>query len=242
MFFLDIIWSVGFGASFAAAATKQLSQERFPLVNRYFLYNLLFLSLLFVPSAIYLMWAFPAWKTMFLISDLHVPAFMPALLAFTSVFVGILGFWLAYHFIRSNNEACIYFHARSHNWNYTHTLLWGLLVSEKDFSIQSEYLLSRALWVGCHVANTDDKKEYAHYLWTASYVTLFGAMGFGHERLLYVGDYHDWHMGREYAAYSSNSYETREGVRERERQRGRMWECGRYFLTVGTLIRNKCGT
>lgn len=141
MFFLDIIWSVGFGASFAAAATKQLSQERFPLVNRYFLYNLLFLSLLFVPSAIYLMWAFPAWKTMFLISDLHVPAFMPALLAFTSVFVGILGFWLAYHFIRSNNE------------------------------------------------------EYAHYLWTASYVTLFGAMGFGHERLLYVGDYHDWHMG-----------------------------------------------
>jgi len=100
---VDIFWTYALGASFAASAGRQLKEEvengNSPFDTRYFLKTLLFLSILFVPSGVCLLWAFPGWETMFA-GDRNLPAWLVTLFCVTNITQGILGYWVAYKLVQ----------------------------------------------------------------------------------------------------------------------------------------------
>lgn len=100
---VDIFWTYALGASFAASAGRQLKEKAeegiSPFDTRYFLKNLLFLSILFVPSGVCLLWAFPGWETMFA-GDRNLPAWLVTLFCVTNITQGILGYWVAFQLVK----------------------------------------------------------------------------------------------------------------------------------------------
>jgi hypothetical protein len=92
---VDIFWSYALGAGFAVTHAWQLEAERkamrSPFDHRSFRNTLLFLSCIFVPSGLYLVWAFPSWETMH-VGDKDMPAWLVTLFGVTNVTQGILGF------------------------------------------------------------------------------------------------------------------------------------------------------
>lgn len=64
--------------------------------NEYFLKNLLFLSLLFVPSGAVLLWSNPSWETMQVGKYETIPQWLVGIFSTTNVTQGILGFYLTY--------------------------------------------------------------------------------------------------------------------------------------------------
>jgi hypothetical protein len=121
---VDIFWSYAIGAGFSLAAYRQLQQlgsgvsvnraktakrvadksarnriisKPNPFENAYFIKSLLYLALLFAPSGIYLLWAFPSWETMHVFADkAAIPAWLVVIFAITNVTQGILGYWVTY--------------------------------------------------------------------------------------------------------------------------------------------------
>lgn len=125
---VDIIWGYAFGATFAAGAARQLKKERQPFNNKYYVHVLLFLSIFFAPSGLYLLWQFPHWETMQVAwrhSDL--PAWLVVLFAVTNITQGILGYWVGYKLIRSGN-----FYGAHLNWIISWILFWSVLVMGWD--------------------------------------------------------------------------------------------------------------
>jgi len=113
---VDVFWTFAIGSSFAVAASKQLKKEEKPLDNRYFLKTLLFLSILFVPSGAYLISQHPGWETMFALYPYLVDVenasrgvipqsagILNVVFAMTNILCGILGFYLAFKFIKKDN-------------------------------------------------------------------------------------------------------------------------------------------
>ena len=96
---VDVFWSYAIGAGMACAAYRQLEQEKKPARTHFFLKTVIYLSVLFAPSGIYLLWNFPGWETMFA-GDRNLPAWLVMLFAVTNVTQGILGFYVAYRLIR----------------------------------------------------------------------------------------------------------------------------------------------
>jgi len=98
---VDVFWSYALGASFAASASRQLKKEKQPFNSIYFTYTLLYLSCIFAPSGIYLLWNFPHWETMQVAtSHMDIPAWLVVLFSITNITQGILGFWISYLFIK----------------------------------------------------------------------------------------------------------------------------------------------
>ncbi len=104
---VDVFWSYAIGAGFAASASKQIKKEYDTakdtgwFQSKYFVYNVLFLACLFAPSGVYLLWDFPQWETMQVAaSHASIPAWLVTLFAFTNVTLGVLGYWVAYSFIK----------------------------------------------------------------------------------------------------------------------------------------------
>jgi hypothetical protein len=64
--------------------------------NRFFLKNLLFLSLLFVPSGAVLLWSNPSWETMQVGKYETIPQWLVGIFSTTNVTQGLLGFFLTY--------------------------------------------------------------------------------------------------------------------------------------------------
>ncbi|RJP29891.1 MAG: hypothetical protein C4536_11110 [Actinobacteria bacterium] len=64
--------------------------------NEYFLKNLLFLSLLFVPSGAVLLWSNPSWETMQVGRYETIPQWLVGIFSTTNVTQGLLGFYLTY--------------------------------------------------------------------------------------------------------------------------------------------------
>ena len=95
---VDIFWTYALGAGFAAAAGRQLKETtdkgNCPFETPYFLRTLLYLSILFAPSGVCLLWAFPGWETMFA-GDRNLPAWLVILFCVTNITQGILGYWVA---------------------------------------------------------------------------------------------------------------------------------------------------
>ena len=98
---VDIFWSYALGASFSAAACRQLKDEKKPFQTSYFTYTLLYLSCIFAPSGIYLLWQFPHWETM-QVATCHgdIPSWLVVIFAVTNITQGILGFWVGSYFAR----------------------------------------------------------------------------------------------------------------------------------------------
>jgi hypothetical protein len=106
---VDVFWSYGIGAGFAYAAKPQLQRyEPTPnnggwLANPYFTRNLLYLSLLFAPSGLYLLLQFTQWETMQAL-DKDMPAWLVTAFAITNITQGMLGFWVTYKLIRAGRD------------------------------------------------------------------------------------------------------------------------------------------
>ena len=98
---VDVFWSYSLGASFAAAAARQLEKEESPFINKYFIYTILYLACIFAPSGIYLLWNFPHWETM-QVASTHgdLPAWLVVGFSVTNITQGILGFLVSWFFIK----------------------------------------------------------------------------------------------------------------------------------------------
>ncbi|MDV6234111.1 hypothetical protein CH379_000495 [Leptospira ellisii] len=117
---VDVFWAYGLGAGFAMAASRQIrkiqtstnrsdsdsaelksvgtpkNSELIPFwKTTYFLVNVLFLSLIFGPSGLYLVWQFTSWETMQVL-DKSMPGWLVTLFGFTNVSQGILAFWVVW--------------------------------------------------------------------------------------------------------------------------------------------------
>ncbi len=86
---VDVFWSFALGAGFAAAAARQLKDDDKPFESVYFIKTLLFMSLIFVPSGVILLWGFPEWETMQVGSYKTIPAWLAGLFVLTNVSQGI---------------------------------------------------------------------------------------------------------------------------------------------------------
>lgn len=109
---VDVFWAYAYGAGFSIAAFRQLKkmaedtavpQEKEPEVKRkslydnmYFVKALLYITVLFVPSGAYLLWAFPSWETMHVGTYETIPAWIVALFVMTIPLMFMLGFWVTY--------------------------------------------------------------------------------------------------------------------------------------------------
>jgi len=114
---VDVFWSYAFGAGFAMAAWRQLLHKPAPaegddstgndenslLGNRYFTSAVLYLAILFAPSGVVLLWAFPSWETMH-VWDRGLTAWLVAAFAVTNITQGILGFWIVKRLLRSGRH------------------------------------------------------------------------------------------------------------------------------------------
>ncbi len=102
---VDVFWSYGLGSGLALAARQKLKAEPNPWVNKYFVATLAWIALLFAPSGLYLLWAFPYWETMF-VATTHadLPAWLVTTFGFTNVSQGILGFYITYRLIRAGKD------------------------------------------------------------------------------------------------------------------------------------------
>ena len=79
---VDVVWGYAFGATFAAAAARQLEEIEDTFDNPYFTYTLAFLAILFAPSGLYLL-CYGVFR--FLVEFVRVP----------DAHIGYLGFgWL----------------------------------------------------------------------------------------------------------------------------------------------------
>ena len=85
---VDVFWSYALGAGFAITHAWQLEQERkanrSPFDHSSFRNTILFLACIFVPSGVYLVWAFPSWETMH-VGDRDMPAWLITAFALTNV-------------------------------------------------------------------------------------------------------------------------------------------------------------
>jgi hypothetical protein len=130
---VDVFWSYALGSSFALGAFRQLRKLReesgagegtyelkdmvdvMKIVreieagdstafnNEFFLKNLLFLSLLFVPSGSNLLWSNPNWETMQVGSYETIPGWLVSGFTITNVTQGILGFWVTWNHLMKGN-------------------------------------------------------------------------------------------------------------------------------------------
>lgn len=79
---------------------EDLKDEYGPgLNNEYSMKNLLFLSLLFVPSGSVLLWSNPSWETMQVGKYETIPQWLVGLFTTTNVTQGVLGFLVTYHYL-----------------------------------------------------------------------------------------------------------------------------------------------
>ena len=141
---VDVVWSYAFGATFAACAARQLKKEDKPFDNRWFVFTLLFLSILFAPSGLYLLWTHTQWETMQVAKTFtDLPAWLVTGFAVTNITQGILGFWVSYKLIRKGN----YYGAHA-NWMVAWILFWFILVCGWDCTGYQRFLYDMSVHNG----------------------------------------------------------------------------------------------
>jgi len=100
----DLFFSYGLASGLAIAASSKLKAEPHPLVNKYFVATILWLSLLFVPQILYLMKRFPAWESMFVArSYADYPPWFMSLYPIATVIIGMLGFQVTNILLKKGN-------------------------------------------------------------------------------------------------------------------------------------------
>ncbi|MDY6904944.1 MAG: hypothetical protein SWH61_09675 [Thermodesulfobacteriota bacterium] len=150
---VDIVWSYAFGATFAACAARQLKKQASAFNNRFYVFTLLFLAILFAPSGLYLLWEHPQWETMQVARTIHdLPAWLVTLFAVTNITQGILGFWVSFKLIQKGH-----FYGAHANWMVAWIIFWFLLVCGWDCTGYQRFLYDMSvnggqLWTeGAHM-------------------------------------------------------------------------------------------
>jgi hypothetical protein len=141
---VDVVWAYAFSSGFAACAARQLEKEEKPFNNKWYTFNLLFLSLLFAPSGIYLLWQFVQWETMQVATTFtDLPAWLVCGFAITNITQGILGYWVSYKFIKKKN-----YYAAHANWMWSWILFWFILVCGWDCTGYQRFLYDASVHNG----------------------------------------------------------------------------------------------
>lgn len=141
---VDIIWGYAFGAGFAACASRQLGKQETPFNNKWYTFTLLFLSIFFAPSGLYLLWQFVQWETMQVATTFtDLPAWLVCGFAVTNVTQGILGYWVSYKFIKKKN-----YYAAHANWMWAWILFWFVLVCGWDCTGYQRFLYDASVHNG----------------------------------------------------------------------------------------------
>ena len=128
---VDVFWTYALGAGFAVAAGRRLTREKSEegidaLSSNVFRDTLLFLAILFAPSGVWLLWAFPSWETMH-VGDRDLPVWLVGAFAITNITQGILGYWVAYKLIEKGKAYLGYL-----QWVAGYFLLWFILIHGWD--------------------------------------------------------------------------------------------------------------
>ncbi|KAK5828040.1 hypothetical protein F5H01DRAFT_375792 [Linnemannia elongata] len=127
---VDVFWSFSFGAVFAAcsAGTLKNTPESQFWATPSFVYTLLFLSLIFAPSGLYLLWDNPGWESMYLLGDKNeIHALLPTVFAFTNVLLGIIGYYVTYRSIRRHHEETVLYMGMNKYWIHAYTCFCAIL-------------------------------------------------------------------------------------------------------------------
>ncbi|ABW67121.1 hypothetical protein [Desulfosudis oleivorans] len=141
---VDVVWAYAFGAGFAACAARQLDKQEKPFTNKWYTFTLLFLSILFAPSGIYLLWQFVQWETMQVATTFtDLPAWLVCGFAVTNITQGILGFYITWLFIRRKN-----YYAAHANWMWAWILFWFILVCGWDTTGYQRFLYDASVHDG----------------------------------------------------------------------------------------------
>ncbi|KAF9584439.1 hypothetical protein BGW38_006456 [Lunasporangiospora selenospora] len=143
---VDVFWSFSFGAIFAAASAGTLKTEERFWSTPSFVYTLLFLSLIFAPSGLYLLWDNPGWESMFVLGDKNeIHAILPTVFAFTNVLLGIIGYYVTYRKIRSNRHEEVLPMSHNKYWIHAYTCFCAILgMGYNRFMYPSDYVAWRA--------------------------------------------------------------------------------------------------
>ena len=138
---VDMIWSYAFGASFAAASSRQLANEPKAFDNRHFIRLLVYLTVLFGPSGLYLLWAFPRWETMQVAQSLEdIPPWLAMVFGITNVTQGIIGYWIGYRFARKQE-----YYKGNLNWYLAWIIFWFVLACGWDTTGWQRFLYDPVL-------------------------------------------------------------------------------------------------
>lgn len=141
---VDVVWSYAFGATFAAAASKQLEKEEKPFNNKWYVFVLLFLSIFFAPSGIYLLWQFPQWETMQVATCREdIPAWLVTIFAVTNITQGIVGYWTGWKLSRKK-----LFYAAHANWMVAWIIFWFILACGWDGTGYQRFLYDASVHGG----------------------------------------------------------------------------------------------
>jgi hypothetical protein len=102
---VDVFWSYGLAAGLAVAAKHQLKREAEPFNNKHFTAIVLWTALVFAPSGMYLLWAFPYWETMFVARTYEdIPPWLVTAFAATNVTQAVLGYWVTWKLLRAGKD------------------------------------------------------------------------------------------------------------------------------------------
>ncbi len=125
---VDVVWAYAFGAAFAAASAREIEEQPRPFQDKCFTRLLVFLSVFFAPSGLYLLWQYPRWETM-QVADLlgDIPAWLVVVFSVTNITQGILGYWVGYGLIKKAGR-----YAAHVNWMVAWILFWFILVCGWD--------------------------------------------------------------------------------------------------------------
>jgi len=116
--------------------------------NEYFVKNLLFLSLVFVPSGSVLLWSNPSWESMHVGSYETIPQWLVGIFTTTNITQGILGFLVTYSLLMKGR----YYHAALQTM-LAHTAFYFVLINGWDKAGYRRFL-------------SRDRESFENWKWT----------------------------------------------------------------------------
>jgi len=131
---IDLPWAVLIGATLAEADQVQIPADRTVFQNRCFVMGAAFMALLFNPSAVYLLWRYPAWETQYWIKG-AIPYWLPPLDLAALSFLYFVGFWWGYKRIQGNASKTL----RIFNRSLTFVIPFAVVLNHRQFFFVGTY-------------------------------------------------------------------------------------------------------
>jgi hypothetical protein len=92
---IDLPWALLIGSTLAESDKVQIPSDTAVFRNQCFLGGMAFMCLLFNPSAMYLLWRYPDWETLYWVKG-SIPFWLPPLDLALLTFLYVLRFWWGY--------------------------------------------------------------------------------------------------------------------------------------------------